>query len=195
MTGKRLRVGIGAKRYVYCIVSPEDHASLRKRTWRLNRDGYVSTIYKDGGSVRTLKLHRIVLGLERGDERHGDHINRDRLDNRRENLRITTASENYRNRFFKGRTGFKGVKPLSSGKFCAQIRCGTRLVWLGTFPSAEAAARAYDRAVIERDGDTALLNYPDSLTEANDVTPPPVTSIAPAVPPTAGDSSAWANEW
>ena len=58
-------------------------ARLADFTWRLGRTGY-AVRWRDGG---TIYLHREVLGLERGDGLEADHVNRDRLDNRRANLR------------------------------------------------------------------------------------------------------------
>jgi hypothetical protein len=57
-----------------------------QRRWYLNGSataGYaVSTEHK-----RMVLMSREILGLERGDKREADHENRDRLDNRRSNLR------------------------------------------------------------------------------------------------------------
>lgn len=72
-----------------------DFNFVSKYRWSIN-DKYVSTNgYKSGESNR---LHRLLLNLEYGDERQGDHINGNTLDNRRANLRIVTKNDNAKNR-------------------------------------------------------------------------------------------------
>lgn len=143
---------------IVTVVDAGDWPSLSDRTWRIHTDGYVVT---GGGRPRGSwsRMHRELAGALPG--QFVDHIDRDPLNNRQANLRITTASGNSRNRGIRGKnaTGFKGVnRHPRSGRYNAQYGTPPNRVTVGWFDTAEDAARAYDRAITEAYGDYAVTN-------------------------------------
>lgn len=156
------------------IVDAELYETLSRHKWTAHWNpalhGYyaVRTGRTADGKTHTIRLHREIMGLERGDPRQVDHWNHQSLDCRRQNLRICTASENtsHRKKFSTNRSTFKGVSwSRSNSKFIAQICKHGDHQHIGTYKTAEEAARAYDARAIEIHGEYAVLNFPISTLE------------------------------
>jgi hypothetical protein len=92
-------------------------------------------------------LHRLILGLVKGDNREGEHIDCDGLNNRRSNLRIANRSENNCNRHMRrdNTSGYKGVSkhPKRPSEWVAQIMHHKKGYNLGSFPTPDEAYAAY----------------------------------------------------
>lgn len=97
----------------YALVDPEDFEWAMQWPWRMIAGAYAGrTVYnREKGRADTIYLHRALMDLHVGDRRQVDHVNRDRLDNRRENLRIVTPAEQAQNKGSRSdsRSGVRGV--------------------------------------------------------------------------------------
>lgn len=97
--------------------------------------GYASTRIDGKNEL----IHRLVVGAKKG--QIVDHINRNKLDNRKENLRIVTRQQNIVNSVTKGIT-FNKLKE----KYQARITTGNKRKSLGYYETEEEAMRAYQQA-------------------------------------------------
>lgn len=152
---KRIRLTSGR----YTIVDDCDFELLSGLTWGEHIEGYASHKETEGKSVM---MHRLILGAPKGKD--VDHINRNRLDNRRSNLRLCTKAENQMNRpkpnTANPTSKFKGVFWRSQNKkWQASVSRNKKVIYLGLFDSQEEAARAYDKAVRRMFGPFAYTNY------------------------------------
>lgn len=144
------------------VVSECDYDLVIEHEWRITHPHpnlyYAITARKPG-----VMMHRVILDLSRSDPRV-DHINHNGLDNRRENLRLVTASQNMANQRkttrptssrFQG-VYYHGINPAKP--WLAAIRFAGKRHHLGLFPSEVEAAKAYNNAKLSLCGDYGHLN-------------------------------------
>lgn len=156
---------------VTVLIDDADEPIFNQYVWMLKRSGYVSGYRKGDVLQKSVLLHRAILGIQHiKGVIQVDHINFNKLDNRRSNLRICTNSQNHMN--FKRKnelTGYYGIaiskREMSRGRilirYYAKVRVGSKRYYVGTFKTAIEAAIARDKFVIEHHGDFATLNFPD----------------------------------
>ena len=141
------------------IVDNNDYILLRQHKWYCSLKGYaVRNIIKDKKQTLVL-MHRFILDTPEGMET--DHINGNKLDNRKENLRICTTSQNQGNRKINKNSSLqlKGVYfHKKDKKFRATIHQKNNSIHLGSFETKEEAALAYNKAAKKYFGEFACLN-------------------------------------
>lgn len=138
------------------LVDDEDFEWLDKHSWVINGNGYaVSKI-----NQKIIRIHRLILNAPSNLE--VDHINGNRLDNQRSNLRLVTHQQNQWNRRIMpgGISKYKGVWWMKKqGYWRARIYKNRKPIDLGYFDSEVNAAIAYDRMAKNFYGEFAKLNF------------------------------------
>lgn len=141
-----------------CLVDDEDFEELNKYKWCLNNNyvGRRKTLSFRKSTI--VYMHRELIPSDKHDI---DHINRNKLDNRKENLRACSRSENMRNTPKRGdnTSGYKGVTFDHRDKcWYAQITVNRKHHYLGRFKNIHDAAAAFNKKALELQGEFALLN-------------------------------------
>jgi len=143
-----LRSREGEVRAVAFIDEADSHLAQHRRY--LSSEGYAARSASHGeGSRQVIYLHREVLGLEIGDTRQGDHINGNRLDCRRVNLRIVTSPQNNHNLPARrnSTSRYRGVGfHKATGTWKARVTLNGREHHLGYFHNEVDAAEAVSAA-------------------------------------------------
>ena len=136
-------------------ISVDDYEKVKNYKWYLCA-GYA----KASNGTTTVCMHRIIMGLN---DPHMvvDHINHDKLDNRRENLRIVTRGANNQNRPKAVNANitskYKGVYLHGVASSLWVARCGQN--YIQSFKTEDDAARAYDKVALHNFGIGAQLNF------------------------------------
>jgi HNH endonuclease len=144
----------------HVIVNDEDYEWLGQWRWLLLKK-YAARFVTHDGRRRVVFMHRLIMNAP--DDMQVDHINHNKLDCRRSNLRLATSFENNRNRVkttAKRSSRYKGVSFYKQTKrWGAYIRINGKHTYIGYYADEQSAARAYDRKAIELYGDFACLNF------------------------------------
>jgi hypothetical protein len=150
----------------YSLVSKDDYDILNKYKWHKNNSGYAQ------GNInkKSYLLHRyVIIDILNNDiKSHNrvDHIDNNRLNNKRDNLRIVTNSENSRNTIKRqnATSNFIGVHfDKSKSKWISSIKINDK-VFYSSYKKEEHAAYQYNLWCIEFNLSTANLNIiPENL--------------------------------
>lgn len=154
------------------LVDEEDYDFINQYRW-YGLLGYAahgfytlgsSSKEKPHGIVRTYYMHQLILKAPKGFQ--VDHINGNRLDNRKSNLRICTPGQNIINKSKQtnNTSNYKGVtRQKASRKWQAIIGFNRRKLHLGFYQNKIHAAMAYDMAAKDLHGEFVNLNFPDGI--------------------------------
>lgn len=134
------------------IVDDEDFEYLNQWKWSYGSGGYAVREQhlgmQDGKKLRkTILMHRLITNAPRGMD--VDHINDDKLDNQRSNLRVCTRSQNMANKKSKKRTHalpmgvcFTG-NPRSNKPYTVRVGKDSKIHFVGNFYDVDTAHKAY----------------------------------------------------
>lgn len=146
----------------FAIVDEEDYQRLMEHNWHYSGEYAARSITRRKNGKRNSSnvwMHKVVINSPEGMQ--VDHINRNKLDNRKSNLRVCTSHQNSINIGIRkdNNSGYKGVFFDSrSGKWVARIRHREKSIWIGTFDCVHQAGRAYNDVAFKFHGEFAYLN-------------------------------------
>lgn len=130
----------------------DDYNLIKDYTWYLNGRGYVSAY--EPKTQKEIRMHRLVIDATKG--KQVDHINHNRSDNRKENLRLVSSSQNNMNksRQSNNTSGIVGVSYYKRDDiYEAHIQVNYKKMHLGRFKNKEDAIKARKEAEIKYFGE------------------------------------------
>ena len=148
----------------FAKVSPEDYERVMQYKWWVYPAGYAYTRTKVSTGILHRAMHTFII-YGRGAFPVGteiDHAKNDRLDNRRDKLRVCSRSQNAQNSTPRkdGTSKYKGVHWHSqTGKWAAKIQVENVCYHLGCFVSEEQAAQVYDACARYYHGEFCKTNF------------------------------------
>jgi hypothetical protein len=164
--GNRRWIKIPLSTGEFALIDEEDKSQASYR-WHCHRSRrhlkYAIRKETVNGRRVNIFLHNAILTPPFGSKI--DHVSGNGLDNRRQNLRFATRTQNgWNRRKWVGKSRFKGVSKYYN-KYQAKIKANGALSHLGTFESEVEAARAYDCAALKHFGEFACINFPGDVKE------------------------------
>lgn len=151
---KEIFIFDATKEYKYEIkVDDEDYEKVNQFTWSLNSSGYAL-------SNKNVFMHHLLIGNKSSEGLVVDHINQNKLDNRKENLHHVTRSQNSQNCTRKNKLNFMGIYETKNKKYVAKIRDSkNKKVYQSKITqTAIDAAKKYDILALHIYGEKALTN-------------------------------------
>ena|ERR1035437_5844174 len=150
----------------FATIDAEDFQRVNQFKWTVSKLGYPQAIinsYKKGQKhnkiLTSIYLHRLILNFPK---QSMDHIDNNKLNCQKSNLRLCTQKQNARNQSIKSSntSGYKGVSwSKTMNKWEARINPDYKAMVLGYFNNKVSAAIAYDEAAKKHFGEFARTNF------------------------------------
>lgn len=134
----------------YFTINIDDWNQVKQYSWYLKNPGYISATIND----KTIYLHRFLMNAQKGDII--DHVDRNKMNNTRSNLRLSDYYKNAWNSEGYGKTKVKGVMLTKEKKYMVRIMRNYQSFYLGTFDNIEDAKNAYIIKALEFHDETYL---------------------------------------
>src|SRR3990167_11373056 len=141
---KKIALSGGLGMGLFILIDNEDYKNVSKYKWYYHKGGYA----RGGEKGRTLIQHLIIGHPPKNLE--VNHINLDKLDNRKNNLEFVDRKTNLqRKKKYKRKFNYlRGVICVKSGAYQVRIGHNYKHIYLGSFPTEVEAAIAFDNYVI-----------------------------------------------
>ena len=141
---------------MFALIDDEDWFKIWTFTWDFSTSGYAQTQRIKNKKKTAYFMHKLIMG---NPSCKVDHIDHDKLNNQKFNLRLATSTQNNANRLPNTCKLTKGVTwDKSRSKWQAQIRVNGVQIYLGRYVDVNDAMRAYDAAASTYFGEFALTN-------------------------------------
>jgi HNH endonuclease len=162
---------IGLTQGFCTCVDDDDYDYLIQYSWQIIQSRTDGRVYarhnfwsKKDKRPKSILMHHVIL--KQKSHKDVDHINGDGLDNRKQNLRFISRTQNNYNsqKRVNATSKYKGVswrKDREKWRAVATINGANK--YLGLFNNEITAAAAYDSAAVEHFGEYARFNFPISL--------------------------------
>lgn len=133
------------------IVDDADFEIINNRRWYLSKQGYAIGGESSNGIKSFVKMHRLIMGINDANVKI-DHIDGDKLNNQRINLRVASSAQNRHNsrKILNTKNNYKGVSYVKKlNLYQSRCRMNGNDFYLGLYKTEISAAYAYNKKSIE----------------------------------------------
>lgn len=146
------------------LVDDADYEDLKQYSWNVTKTGYARRTTWADGKPGAEYLHRRIMKAPKGSD--VDHIDQNRFNNQKSNLRLATRSQNMANLALhkkkSSKSKYKGVSQMANTKlkkrWIAYIKKDYQHIHIGYFKTEQEAAHAYNQFAEQMFGDYAYIN-------------------------------------